>query len=684
MGFAVAPSREQLLGAWRVLREMEATFFFVMRLWSQRGFEWVELVKFFRFMKRRSWLAAVGLWAVFGCGLLGVASAEPPERPNILWLVSEDQSYAHNGFAGDAVARTPNIDRLAREGVVFDRCFTQPVCAPSRFGIISGMYAVSCGPAEHMRAQGKIPDWLKGFPVMLREAGYYATNSSKTDYNSPIDPSQTWDRSGKDAHYKNRPDAKRPFFSVFNHEVCHESCLFPEADPAMSFTPTDPAKVRVPSYLPDTPEIRKDVARRYDCLTLMDQQVGAKLKDLERAGEAENTIVFFYGDNGGILPRSKRFLQESGTHVPLVVYFPPKWRHLAPAAPGTRVSDPVSFVDLAPTVLSLAGVPKPVYMQGRAFAGKAAEPAREFVFCTRDRMDERYDMMRSVMDRRWLYIRNFRPDLPYVQPLAYMFRARGYQAWARVAKDGKLTEETARFWGQKPSEELYDMEQDPDSVRNLAQDPAQRGVLEKMRAALRAHTQEVNDNGFIPEGSELEGYEASRKPGAYPVDRVFEMACLASDRKPSKVGVLVGALSDASEPVRWWAVQGLGMLGREAGAKRAEVEALLNDVSGAVQVAAAEALVAMGSREKGLKVLERWLRQSDHFFFRLQAANVVSRIGEQARPLLPMLKELQGSDAVPKNPTRTDRYGLDIVDKTVAILEGKSEALVYPGGARKP
>ncbi len=620
-------------------------------------------------------LVAAGAW--IGAGSLGIA-AQAAERPNILWLVSEDQSYPLNGFAGDSMARTPHIDRLAREGVVFDRCFTQPVCAPSRFGIITGMYAVSCGPAEHMRAQGKIPEWLRGFPALLRETGYYATNAAKTDYNSPIDPAKTWDRSGKDAHYRNRPDANRPFFSVFNHEVCHESCLFPEANPAMDFEPTDPAKVRVPSYMPDTPEVRRDIARQYDCLALMDQQVGAKLKDLERAGEAENTIVFFYGDNGGILPRSKRFLQASGTQVPLVVYFPPKWRHLAPAAPGSCVSDPVSFVDLAPTVLSLAGVPKPSTMQGRAFAGKALEPAREFVFCTRDRMDERYDMMRSVMDRRWLYIRNFRPDLPYVQPLAYMFKARGYQSWAKLAKEGRLTEETGRFWGQKPSEELYDLVQDPENVRNLAEHPAQRAVVERMRAALRAHTMEVNDNGFIPEGSELEGYEASRHSGAYAVERVYEMACMASDRRRENVGRLSESLRDQSEPVRWWAVQGLGMLGSEARDQRMPVEELLEDVSGAVQVAAAEALVSMGFPEKALPVLEHWLRRSDHFFFRLQAANVLSRMGESARPLLPLLVELQASGGIPQNPARADRYVLDILERTAAVLQGKSEALVYP------
>jgi arylsulfatase A-like enzyme len=629
------------------------------------------------------------LWLLGICGALGPfggrdawAQVAEAERPNILWLVSEDQSYPHAGFAGDPLARTPNLDRLAREGVVFERCFTQPVCAPSRFGIITGMYAIACGPAEHMRAQGRIPEWLVGFPTLLRNAGYYTSNHAKTDYNAPVDPKRAWDDSRRGAHYRNRPPGKRPFFSVFNHEVCHESCLFPEQDPKMDFEPTDPGKVRLPAYLPDTPEIRKDWARRNDCITLMDQQVGVKLRELEEAGEAANTIVFFYGDNGGILPRSKRFLQQSGTHVPLVVYFPPKWRHLAPAAPGSRVADPVCTIDFAPTVLALAGLPKPVYMQGRAFAGEAPEPAREFVFCTRDRMDERYDMMRSVMDRRWLYIRNFRPDLPYVQPLAYMFKARGYQSWARLAREGKLTGATSMFWGAKPTEELYDMANDPDNVRNLAGDPAQRACLERMRAALRRHTVEVVDNGLIPEGSVLEGYEASRQPGAFPVERVFDLACLASDRDVANVDRLAAALRDESEPVRWWAAQGLGMLGQRAMSKKAALEGLLSDPSGAVQIAAAEALIAMGGGREAMPVLERWLQQSENFFFKLQAANVASRIGESARPLLAVLKGMLGSGEAPRAVGRTEQYGLDIVEKTVAVLEGSGVGLVYPAAGR--
>jgi len=609
-----------------------------------------------------------------------VSSAEKPsavERPNILWLVSEDNDTLL-GCYGDKLARTPTLDKLAREGVLYERCFAQPVCAPSRFTLITGMYAVGHGPAQHMRAQGKTPSWLKGFPVLLREAGYYTSNNSKTDYNSPIRPNETWDESSNTAHWRQRSNPQAPFFSVFNHEVTHESCLFPVKGQPLDFTPMDPAKVRIPPYQPDTPEMRADWARYYDCMTLMDSQMAAKLKDLTDAGLAENTIVFYYSDNGGVLPRSKRFLQESGTHVPLIVYFPPKWRHLAPAAPGSRIKEPVSFVDFAPTVLSLAGVKIPDYMQGRAFLGAAKAASNEFVFLTRDRMDERYDMIRSVADTRWLYIHNYRPDVSYVQPLEYMFQARGYQSWAQMAREGKLTPATAQFWGEKPTEELYDSLADPDSVKNLAGDPAHRATLERMRAALKQRVLDVKDNGYLPEGSALEGYDASHKPGAYPVERVFALANLASERNPANLPKLIKALDDHCEPVRWWGAQGCTMLRHKAAPAETVLRQHLEDTSGAVQVAAAEALARLGRSDAALPVLERRLKDASEAWSGLQAANVLDRLGESARPSLPALRQAHQRVANEAGATNPLQYQARILECIIAVLDGKAPALIYP------
>ena len=594
------------------------------------------------------------------------AAPAEPARPNILWLVSEDNDCLL-GCYGDALAKTPTIDKLAREGVLYERCFTMPVCAPSRFTLISGMYPVTCGPAEHMRAQGKIPLWLKGFPAYLRAAGYYTTNNAKTDYNAPINIKEAWNMCGKQASYQNRP-AGQAFFSVFNHEVSHESCLFPKGGPSLF----DPAQMRIPAYQPDTPEMRADWVRYYTRIANLDTQIAAKLKELADAGLADDTIVFYFSDNGGVLPRSKRFLQESGTHVPLIVYYPPKWRHLAPAAPGSRIKEPVHFLDFGPTVLSLAGVKIPGYMQGHAFAGAAKAAPNEFVFCSRDRMDERYDMMRSVMSSRWLYIHNYRPDLPFVQPLSYMFQARGYQSWARVARDGKLTPATAMFWGEKPTEELYDMLADPDSIHNLAADPAQRETLEKMRAALEKRVVANNDNGFLPEGSTLEGYDASRVAGAYPIERVFALATLASARSTANLPKLLEALDDPSEPIRWWAAQGCTMLRDKAATAEPALRKRLDDKSGAVQVAAAEALARLGKIDLAMPVLLRWAQQTATAPFAVQAANVLDRLGEIARPEVAAMKTALAA------ARKADPYAVRILTHAIDVLEGREQPLVYP------
>ena len=614
------------------------------------------------------------IFAFLTAPLTAALSAAPSDRPNILWLVSEDNNPLL-GCYGDPLAHTPTLDRLADKGVLYERCFAQPVCAPSRFALITGLYAATAGPAHHMRAQGKIPAWLKGFPALLRDAGYYTSNNAKTDYNAPINIPEAWNESGQKAHWRKRPIPAQPFFSVFNHELTHESCLFPELSLPLKRPPTDRAKVRIPPYQPDTPEIRDDWGRYYDYMALLDAQIAAKLKDLANAGLAENTIIFYFGDNGGVQPRSKRFLQRSGTHVPLIVYFPPKWRHLSPATPGTRITDPVGFPDFAPTVLSLAGVKVPDYMQGRAFAGLAKEAPHEFVFSTRDRMDQRYDMMRSVMDRRWLYIRNFRPDLPYVQAHEYSFKARGYQSWARVAAEGKLTATSARFWGTKPSEELYDLDADPDNLNNLVRDPAQRTTLERMRQALKEHSVEINDNGFLPEGSSIEGYDASRQAGTFPIARVFALAILASDRDPKNLPGLIAALDDASEPLRWWAAQGCTMLGAQSAPAEAALRRRLADPSGAVQVAAAEALAALGKLDAALPALERCIESSPTPAFIMQAGNVLDRLGERARPALPAMKRAVAS--APSAPAGS-YPPQHILHHAIAVLEGTTPALVYP------
>jgi len=627
---------------------------------------------------KRMLAAVAGLVACLVAGTLPGA-----ERPNILWLVAEDLP-PKLGCYGDTRARTPTLDRLAAEGVVFERCYALPVCAPARFTLITGLHAAACGPAQHMRASGHMPPGTVGFPELLRRAGYHTTNNAKTDYNAPIDIAATWDASSRKAGYRDRPDRKRPFFAVFNHETTHESCLFPETD-ELPFPATDPATVTLPPYLPDTPELRADQARQEDRIALVDRQIADRLADLEASGEAADTIVFFYGDNGGVLPRSKRFLHASGTRVPLIVRFPPKWAHLAPAAPGSRISDPVGFVDFAPTVLALAGVEIPARRAGRPFAGPG-RAVNDFVFTSRDRMDERYDMVRAVMDRRWLYIRNFRPDIPFVQPLAYKFRARGYQSWARTAREGALTAATAAYWGEKPVEELYDIDADPGSTVNLAADPAHGEALARLRGALRDHMRRIRDNGLVPEGSDVEGAEAARDDVRFPIDRTLTTAWMAGERDPANLPRLAASLADPAEPVRWWAAQGLTMLAKRAPAgdpTRATIAAALRsrlaDPSGAVQVASAEGLLAVGEGPEALAALARQI-EGENPWFALAAGNVVDRVGAAAAALEPVLERFCARPEQRTGEKRPApvRYPGDVIAHALAVLRGTATALTYP------
>lgn len=579
-------------------------------------------------------------------------------KPNILWIVSEDNN-PYLGCYGDKVARTPTIDSLAARGILFENCFSQaPVCAPSRFTLITGMYATSCQPANHMRAQGKLPDeLLDGFPALLRQAGYYCTNNAKTDYNAPIRMKNTWDESSKKAHWRNRP-AGKPFFAVFNHEVSHESSIHGKQKPLEGGT--DPTSVRIPAYAPDTAETRADRALYYDNLRRLDGQVASLLKQLQDDGLAEDTIVFYYADNGGVLLRSKRFPYDSGLHVPLIVHFPKKFAHLAPAAAGSRIESPVAWVDMAPTMLSLTGIAIPSHYQGHAFLGPKAQP-QQYAFSFRDRMDERYDFIRTARDKQYRYIRNYRPDIVWGQHVQYLWQQKGMKVWEQMHKEGKLNAVQDRFWGEKPAEELYDLQADPDEVKNLAGDPKHQATLERMRGALRDHLLRTRDNGFLPEGSEGEGYAGTRDEKAYPLARLLDIADVVAQRHPANLAKLEEWMADSNAAVRYWGALGCVMLREKSAPSGGALSKLLNDPSDQVKVVAAEALAFQGNGE-GVTALAKLLTDAPNNRVRLQAANALDHLGERAKPALAALEKAtaDGDDYV----KRAARY-------SAAVLAGK-------------
>ncbi|MFW9842849.1 MAG: sulfatase [Candidatus Thorarchaeota archaeon] len=428
----------------------------------------------------------------------------PLTRPNILWISCEDISPDLACY-GDDYAVTPNIDRLAAQGCRYTNAFVPfPVCAPTRSSVITGMYPGTLG-SMHMRTslQGYEcvpPPYIRCFPEYLRMAGYYCSNHTKTDYQfSP--PFTTWDARRGNWRNKDRPkDA--PFFSVINLAVTHESKCW-----NIEKTIHDPAKVKVPPYYPDTSIVRRNLARYYDNITTMDRQVGDVLKKLDDDGLAESTVVFFWSDHGRGLPRCKRWPYDSGLRVPLIIRSPGK------ITPGSVSDELVNLVDLAPTVLSLAGLNVPSTMQGRIILGDRKTKQPKYVFGGRNRMDAKsYDFIRTCRDRHYRYIRNFTPDIPYAQTIPYMEKMPIMQQWRKLHSEGKLAGPQKLFFEHpKPDEELYDIEKDPHEVNNLAASPGHQHILKKMRAALQTWMKETSDLGAVPEDKLIERMWPGRK-----------------------------------------------------------------------------------------------------------------------------------------------------------------------------
>ena len=423
----------------------------------------------------------------------GPLLADAPKRPNVVWIVAEDLSPTL-GCYGDKDAVTPNLDRLASQGARFTRCFTHaPVCAPSRSGLVTGMYPTTMG-SHHMRSTLKNPPTT--FMEELRKAGYFVAWPGKTDFNfAPpkgfADTTQNWMTKGQ---------LKEPFFAYINLNITHESQIrVPKAKYEANTTRLkpaerrDPARVALPPYYPDAPEVRRDVATYHENVTAMDYQVGDVLKWIDDKKLADNTVVFFFGDHGWGMSRGKRWVYDSGTRAPLLVRWP------GVIKPGTVRDDLVAFIDFAPTVLTIAGARPPERMQGHVFLGDGAEP-RKYVFAARDRMDETFDRIRAVRDKRFKYIRNFYPELPYAQHINYMDEMPTMRVWRKWAAEGKLTGPPARFFAPaKPKEELYDTQSDPHEVRNLADDPAHSARLHELRTALDQWVTDTKDLGGVPE-----------------------------------------------------------------------------------------------------------------------------------------------------------------------------------------
>ncbi|MGB5818453.1 MAG: sulfatase [Saonia sp.] len=489
---------------------------------------------------------------VIGFGLLGIAcnfnktkhnDSNAPvieKRPNIIWLVAEDLGPRFAAY-GDSLAHTPNIDKLTAKGIVYENAFTvSGVCAPSRSSMITGMYPTSIG-TQHMRQKSGVldisgfpkynavpPPEIRAFPEILRMNGYWTASYKKLDYQFG-EPFTIWDEVSAYPSWRNRPEAdkERPFFIYYTFEITHEINIWPDSTKNRFFdefgirrpnlapdvlkrpsfdekNSVEPDAVVIPPFLPDTQMSRQHIARLYDNVSRMDVQIGKILNALEEDGLLEHTIIMFMSDHGDCLPRSKRWIYDSGIKVPLIVHYPEKYLPKNWSQPS-RDENLYSFVDLAPTVLELAEIEVPQWVQGKSMISTLAEDPRAHIYAARDRMDNRYDIRRAVRDKNFKYIRNFSPEVPYSQEITFLNQMPLMVQIKEMEKLGKLNENQS-YWlkGPKPNEELYNLNEDPFELENLATLPNYQDDLSRMGNALEDWQNHYGDLKDVPETDQAE------------------------------------------------------------------------------------------------------------------------------------------------------------------------------------
>ena len=439
------------------------------------------------------------------------------QQPNFVWIISEDNSihYLDHFFPGGA--DTPNIKKMAKHGITYVNAFSNaPVCSVARTTLISGCYAPRIGTQYHRKtSMAPMPDGVRMFPSYLRDKGYYTTNRSKTDYNA-VPGKEVWHESSGKAHWRKRNEGQ-PFFHKASYASSHESSLhFTARSMQSQLTKHDPDSVRLAPYHPDTPTFRYTHARYLDNLVKIDEIVGKVINELEEDNLLEDTFVFYFGDHGGVLPRSKGYAYESGLHVPLVVRVPKIFKHLVKSDPGHREKGFVEFVDFGPTILNLTGAVIPDNVDGRPFLGKGAS-TRSYTFNYADRFDEKYDFVRWIRKGKYSYQRNFQPFNFDALQNDYRYKQLAFEEWRQLYQKGKLNAIQRQFFETRPAEALYNVEADPHETHNLASDPSFAKVLDEMRNLMSSELRRINDLSFFPEPIMLK--EAMKSPVNYGKDK---------------------------------------------------------------------------------------------------------------------------------------------------------------------
>ena len=622
------------------------------------------------------------LWSVIFAAVLTVSpwfaeQSHAADRPNVVWIVSEDNSHHYLKHFFESGAPAPNIEAMAAHGITFDHAFSNaPVCSVARSTLATGCLGPRIGTQFHRKHTiATLPQGLRMFSELLRDAGYYTSNNSKTDYNAT--PSkEAWDESSRTASWRKRRSPNQPFFHMESHAQSHESSLhFSQEVFENEETTTDPESVKLADYFPNTAKFRYTHARYHDRMAVIDEIVGSTISKLKEDGLLEDTFVFYFGDHGGVLPRGKGYIYESGLHVPLVVRVPDKWQHLIDRKNGSRAPGFVSFIDFGPTVLNLAEVKVPEQMDGIPFLGKGITAvevdARDECYGYADRFDEKYEFIRSLRKGKYQYIRYFQPFLPDGLQNNYRYRMLAFTEWRDLYKDGKLTGSQLQFFRSKPVEQLFDTEADPHEINNLASDPRYANVLKDLRTRLATQMRALPDLSFYPESKLVSvmgdpvGFGQKHKAEIAQMADIHDLAFLPFSAAEAR---LIAALESDNVWLRYSAAMTCSEIGAEATSLAEKVIPLIHDNSLVVRIRAAEFLGLINTIDPQ-PILADIVNRTSNPVEAGEALNSIVYFRDCHQPAYPI-------DAVLLKPVTTS----DIITRRIDYLNGEP----YKSTKRKP
>ncbi len=567
--------------------------------------------------------------------VVSCSKQEKLQRPNVLWLVVEDMS-PYLSFYGNGHTHTPTLDSLAKKSIIFDKAYANGAqCSPARSTLISGIYAPMLATDWH-RERRPVPKEFY-YPIYLKRAGYYTSNNSKTDYNDSNRPKNLWDASKKGATYLNRSDRTQPFFSVFNYNGTHTKRIATRDTVDRNPRTIHPDSIDLPAYLPDLPEIRDDIAWHYDSVSKMDGWVKRRLRELKNSGELENTIIFFYSDHGGCLPRAKAFVYEVGTQVPLLVHFPDKFKHLAGVKTVGHDNRLVGFVDFAPTIFNLLDIEIPDFMMGQPFLGKNLPEPKKELFMYRANQERNFIPSRALTDGKYRLIWNFNTAYPNGTRQSYQWQMPSYQAWDMAYLEGGTDSLQSVFWKPMQPFEFYDTENDPYEVKNLIDAPEHQEKIGRMKANLLHFMKSKRDLGLYP-------WSMRRKEDSIPfynyarntdqdVAAVIDAAALASTATQIDLPKLVELMENGDAALRYWGVLGILQLfqhGRLPQPPIVEITSIFKNSDEEIEsrLLAAELLVKHNNDQDALNYILLEVK-NNHF----TAFSVLQNLGNKAKPI---------------------------------------------------